>query len=218
MQKKQTLKDKILGFFRKARTDYQSDEKLTGAAARLYWQYKKLFDEFSARNQRYLGVENASAEARAQAETSRLALSEAFERLGKYTDSEIASIEATKHFQVARSYSDVRQFIADAQNGNTQKRLFLGKITPETAAKILQETEINAEGKGIALSSDDVRHIFVRHGVNGTAIHQGDIAVTQENFENIIETLIDPDSVSRTDQNGTRGIMFQKKSAAELPQ
>ena len=211
VQKKQTLKEKILGFFKKARTDYQSDEKLTGAAARLYRQYKKLFDEFSARNQRYLGVENASAEAEVQAGNSRFALSEAFERLGKYTDSEIASIEATKHFRVARSYSDVRQFIADAQNENTQKRLFLGKVTPETAAKIFQETGINAEGKGIALSGDDVRHIFARHGVNGSALHQGDIAVTQENFENIIETLIDPDSVSRTDQNGTRGILFQKE-------
>ena len=69
VQKKQTLKEKILGFFKKARTDYQSDEKLTGAAARLYRQYKKLFDEFSARNQRYLGTENASAEAQEQAET-----------------------------------------------------------------------------------------------------------------------------------------------------
>lgn len=67
VQKRQTLKNKILGFFKKARTDYQSDEKLTGAAARLYRQYKKLFDEFSARNQRYLGVENASVEAQAQA-------------------------------------------------------------------------------------------------------------------------------------------------------
>lgn len=63
VQKKQTLKEKILGFFKKARTDYQSDEKLTGAAARLYRQYKKLFDEFSTRNQRYLGVENASEQA-----------------------------------------------------------------------------------------------------------------------------------------------------------
>lgn len=87
----------------------------------------------------------------------------------------------------------------------------MGKVTPETAAKIFQETGINAEGKGIALSGDDVRHIFARHGVNGSALHQGDIAVTQENFENIIETLIDPDSVSRTDQNGTRGILFQKE-------
>ena len=69
VQKKQTLKEKILGFFKKARTDYRDDEKLTGAAARLYRQYKKLFDEFSARNQRYLGTENASAEAQEQAET-----------------------------------------------------------------------------------------------------------------------------------------------------
>ena len=67
VQKKQTLKEKILGFFKKARTDYQSDEKLTGAAARLYRQYKKLFDDFSTRNQRYLGTENASAEAQEQA-------------------------------------------------------------------------------------------------------------------------------------------------------
>ena len=69
MQKKQTLKEKLLDFFKKGRTDYQRDEKLTGAAARLYRQYKKLFDEFSARNQRYLGTENASADAQAQAET-----------------------------------------------------------------------------------------------------------------------------------------------------
>lgn len=67
IEKKATLKDKILGFFKKARTDYKGDEKLTGAAARLYRQYKKLFDEFSARNQRYLGTENASADAQAQA-------------------------------------------------------------------------------------------------------------------------------------------------------
>ena len=65
--KKATLKDKILGFFKKARTDYKGDEKLTGAASRLYRQYKTLFDEFSARNQRYLGTENASAEAQEQA-------------------------------------------------------------------------------------------------------------------------------------------------------
>ena len=80
VQKKQTLKEKILGFFKKARTDYQSDEKLTGAAARLYRQYKKLFDEFSARNQRYLGTENVSTgvqtqmSKRGQVETIRFSL------------------------------------------------------------------------------------------------------------------------------------------------
>lgn len=72
IEKKATLKDKILGFFKKARTDYKGDEKLTGAASRLYRQYKTLFDEFSARNQRSLGLENASPEASAQANGNSL--------------------------------------------------------------------------------------------------------------------------------------------------
>ena len=211
VEKKKTLKDKVLSFFKKARTDYQNDERLTGAAARLYRQYKKLFDEFSARNQRYLGLEDSSRITADASEASRAALSETFELLGKYSDTEIESIEKTKHFQVARSYSDVRQFIQDVQNETTQRRLFLGKIPASTAAKILAETEVNVEGKSIALSGDDIRHIFSRHGERGTALHEGDIAVTQDNFEDIIETLIEPDSVRRTDQNGNVGIMFQKE-------
>ena len=95
VQKKQTLKEKILGFFKKARTDYQSDEKLTGAAARLYRQYKKLFDEFSARNQRYLGTENASAEARAQAHEESLRNSVRFsiQRVG---DSDVVVVDTNQ--------------------------------------------------------------------------------------------------------------------------
>lgn len=95
VQKKQTLKEKILGFFKKARTDYKSDEKLTGAAARLYRQYKKLFDEFSARNQRYLGVENASAEARAQAHEESLRNSVRFsiQRVG---DSDVVIVDTNQ--------------------------------------------------------------------------------------------------------------------------
>ena len=211
VEKKKTLKDKALSFFKKARADYQNDERLTGAAARLYRQYKKLFDEFSARNQRYLGLEDSSHITSDASEASRAALSETFELLGKYSETEIESIEKTKHFQVARSYSDVRQFIQDVQNETTQRRLFLGKIPASAAAKILAETEVNVEGKSIALSGDDIRHIFSRHGEHGTALHEGDIAVTQDNFEDIIETLIEPDSVRRTDQNDNVGIMFQKE-------
>lgn len=122
----------------------------------------------------------------------RFALSETFDKLGKYTDSEIESIETTKLFQVARSYNDVKKFIEAAKSGTMQKRLFLGKITDETAVKIRSETNIDVKGKSTALSSDDIRHIFARHGENGAALHQGDIAITAENFENIIETLIEP--------------------------
>lgn len=48
---KPTVKEKILSFFKKSTTDYSEDAKLTGAAKKLYKQYKKLFDEFVAHNQ-----------------------------------------------------------------------------------------------------------------------------------------------------------------------
>ena len=47
---KPTLKDKIFNFFKGAATDYADDVKLSAEANKLYRQYKKLFDEFSARN------------------------------------------------------------------------------------------------------------------------------------------------------------------------
>ncbi len=48
---KPTIKDKVLVFFKKSTTDYSEDSKLTGAAKKLYKQYKKLFDDFVAHNQ-----------------------------------------------------------------------------------------------------------------------------------------------------------------------
>lgn len=50
VEDKPTLKDKILEFFGKARTEYTGEPKLDAAAKKLYRQYKKLFDEFSAHN------------------------------------------------------------------------------------------------------------------------------------------------------------------------
>ena len=47
---KPTLKDRILNFFKGAATDYADDVKLSAEAKKLYRQYKKMFDEFSARN------------------------------------------------------------------------------------------------------------------------------------------------------------------------
>lgn len=55
--KKPTVKEKILNFFKSSSKDYKEDVKLTGAANKLFKQYKKLFDEFSARNQGTNAVE-----------------------------------------------------------------------------------------------------------------------------------------------------------------
>ncbi|MBE5757569.1 MAG: hypothetical protein E7345_01380 [Clostridiales bacterium] len=73
--KKPTVKEKILNFFKSSSKDYKEDVKLTGAANKLFKQYKKLFDEFSARNQGTNAVEttktNQSKEAYALAKDEK---------------------------------------------------------------------------------------------------------------------------------------------------
>lgn len=205
---KPKFKDRILSFFKKSSTAYEGDVKLTKSANSLYKRYQKLFDSFSERNSQYNAAEYRHTAPNAE---TRLALQESFDRLGKYTDDEIRSIETSKLYQVARSYDDVKTFITRSLNTATEKRLFLGKITAETAAKIKTETDIDADGKSIALSSSDIKHIFKNHGTDAAESMRGQIPITEANFENIIETLIEPETVTRSDENGRVGIVFKKE-------
>ncbi len=204
---KPTFKDKVLQFFKKSKADYTADAKLSKTAQSLYNRYKKLFDSFSERNQQYNAAEYNHT---VKSEETRQALPESLERLEKYSDEEIKKIETSKLFQVARSYEDVREFISRSKQGTIEKRLFLGKITAETAAKIQTETGLEVAGKSIALSSSDIKHIFKNHGIDGNESARGQVPITEANFENIIETLVAPDTTERSDENGNIGIVFKK--------
>lgn len=59
IEAKPSLKDKILSFFKGASGDYADIPKLSAAAKKYYRTYKKLFDEFSARNAQNNAAENA---------------------------------------------------------------------------------------------------------------------------------------------------------------
>lgn len=201
--KKPSLKQKILAFFKGAKSDYQGDAKLTGAAARLYKQYKKLFDEFAAKNQQRNAVETGTS-------TTSYALSDSLRTLSAYSDAEITSIERNADFSVARSYEDIRGFIDNVEKFDRDKSLFLGKIGDKNAAKILTETGVDVKGKSIVLNSSNLRHIFNNHGNAVSEALSGQIAVTKNNIESVIETLVEPDSVERSDENGKVGIMFKK--------
>lgn len=201
--KKPSLKQKILAFFKGAKSDYQGDAKLTGAAARLYKQYKKLFDEFAAKNQQRNAVETGTS-------TTSYALSDSLRTLSAYSDAEITNIERNTDFSVARSYEDVRGFIDNVEKFDRDKSLFLGKIGDKNAAKILTETGVDVKGKSLVLNSSNLRHIFNNHGNAASEALSGQIAVTKNNIESVIETLVEPDSVERSDENGKVGIMFKK--------
>ena len=211
VQKKQTLKEKILGFFKKARTDYQSDEKLTGAAARLYRQYKKLFDEFSARNQRYLGVENASEQAgTAEQNQGTYALQEALQTLGDYDATRRRHIESNENDRVSRNYDEIVDFIKSATKEMPVRRLHIGTISDSTAALVQEKTGVNIKGYDFVLASNFISHIFDSHGRVATEAPRGQTAVNYSNIENILETVIAPDDVSIVSDNTGTALRFEK--------
>lgn len=206
---KPTLKDRILSFFKGAQKGYSEDAKLTLAAKKLYRQYKKLFDSFAAKGRGSNGVDLMPVRRNAYGD-EKYALKDSFERLGKYSDKEISSIESTKIHKVAHSYDDIRAFVDSSLKSNTEQRLFIGKLTQSTVEKIYNATGIDVTNKSIALSSSDMKHIFNGHGnIKSEAMH-GQIAITQANIENVIETIIEPDSVERRDIKSTVGILFKK--------
>lgn len=210
VQKKQTLKEKILGFFRKARTDYQGDERLTGAAARLYRQYKKLFDEFSARNQRYLGTENASEQERAAQNQGAFALQDALQTLGDYDATRRRHIESNENDRVSRNYDEIVDFIKSATKEMPVRRLHIGTISDNTAALVQEKTGANIKGYDFVLASNFISHIFDSHGRVATEAPRGQTAVNYSNIENILETVIAPDDVSLVSDNTGTALRFEK--------
>ena len=206
VQKKQTLKDKILGFFRKARTDYQSDERLTGAAERLYRQYKKLFDEFSARNQRYLGVENASEQARTFVGDKHFALK-------PYTEKQKENWRNSKNIVIYESSEQLQEFVRQSRSDNQySKKMYFGAIGSELAARIEEQTGLNLENYNYALQSQEVRKIFKKHGNDQTERLLGQRAVTEADFLSIPNILEEATSIrlSDTTYDGKPAILFVK--------
>lgn len=141
----------------------------------------------------------------------KFSLEESLKTLGTYTREEIASIEKNSRYKVARSYAEIIDFVSDAKNQKENKLLFLGKISLKNAKKIIDSTGLNVYGKSLVLSSSDITHIFKRHGDAQTQAALGQIAITQSNFENVIDTIIAPDTVSSDNANGSVGIIFKKE-------
>lgn len=62
LREEPTLGDKVLSFFKLAKTDYKGNERLSRAAGRLYNHFSKLFAEFSAQNRGGLTAEGMTGE------------------------------------------------------------------------------------------------------------------------------------------------------------
>ena len=133
-------------------------------------------------------------------------------QFGQYTAEESSSIQRDAKNEIAKSYDDVKRFISDSTSENIQKRLFVGKIDKETAKNILAQTDVYTYGKSIVLTSDDIRHIFDRHGSAFSEGQRGQIAITADNFDSVLRTIMKPDTVKpEVDKSGAISLVFKKE-------
>ncbi len=161
-------------------------------------------------------VKNANNENPTTSPDIRFSLKSAFDKLGKYSEAETVSIEKNANFTIAKSYADIKNFIDNVKNFNNDKSLFLGKISNYYAEKIFDGTGIEVWNKSIVLNSSNLKHIFKSHGNVEKESLSGQIAISKDNIEDVIETLLSPDSVERSDSNGQIGILFKKNIGGKI--
>lgn len=153
-------------------------------------------------------AQNAETKSAAEGSETRFELNQ----FGQYTAEESSSIQRDARNEIAKSYDDVKRFISDSTSENIQKRLFVGKIDKETAKNILAQTDVYTYGKSIVLTSDDIRHIFDRHGSAFSEGQRGQIAITADNFDSVLRTIMKPDTVKpEVDKSGAISLVFKKE-------
>lgn len=143
-----TLKDKILSFFKSASTDYADVPKLSGAAKKYYRTYKKLFDEFSARNAQSNASENAH-------------LSTLFEKNSQKTP-------LTNMNQEDMSVSDRQYAVGETEDGTKYVKLEDNAFKNSDGTDMTPTEAFNSlVGKKLALEDGDVI-TFIKHlpGIN----------------------------------------------------
>ncbi|MBE6547932.1 MAG: hypothetical protein E7667_03515 [Ruminococcaceae bacterium] len=139
---KPTLKDKILNFFKKAESDYADTPKLNSEAKKLYRQYKKLFDEFSAQNADSNAVERTVAV--------------------RENDKKYAYSNATTNQKIVSMANEVENGSFDPKS-----RVELGIVPDDLAQTIKDLTGVDANGYKVVLEARQVDHILKDHGKSG---------------------------------------------------
>lgn len=153
------------------------------------------------------GIADAMKAAEAGA---RYALKDSVKTLDGYTEAERKSILADKRNLIAERYEDIVDFIKSASPKSVAQNLHIGKIKEELTTKIREGAGLEPLGYSVVLNSNNVYHIFKKHGNAETEILRGQIPVTVVNALDVVDTILTPDNVRSETDAGETSIIFEK--------
>lgn len=159
-----------------------------------------------------LSLFSQTAETKSATEESemRYSLPEALSRLGDYDETRIRHIESSNKDRIVRDYAEIKKFIIDSREGKNFERIHIGVVNDSTATMVKESTGIDIKNYDFVLSSNFIDHIYKSHGNESTEMLSGQKAISDANIENIIETVVSPDSVSKVQNATGDALRFEK--------
>jgi len=137
-------------------------------------------------------------------------LKDSIKTLERYSELERSRILANKANLIAERHEDIVEFIKEAQSSNTNKFLYVGKIGEILSQDVNKSTGIKIKGYNIVLNSHYIKHIFKSHGNVNVETSRGQVAVTNDNILNILDTILTPQNVKLDSDKSVVAIIFEK--------
>ncbi len=172
-------------------------------------------EEFNAEEALKKGMPKAEGRASISVGETQARLAKALGSLGRYDATRRRHIESREGDRVASSYDDIKKFILDSSKNESVKRLHIGVINDSVSELVKNRTGIDIHGFDFVIASNYIAHIFDRHGNVSSEAMRNQSAVTYDNIDNILETVISPDDVQLTSDKNGKAIKFIKNINGE---
>lgn len=131
--------------------------------------------------------------------------------ISAYTEQEANNLRSVKN--IVSDEMGFSDFAKQSRKSKDSKKFYMGIVSDELADDINKNIGADMSGYNIVIKSDDVRHIFKKHGNQATEAAKKQIAVTDDNIELLTKTFDNPDIIKpgELDTYGRKTIKFEKR-------
>ena len=128
-----------------------------------------------------------------------------------YTNKEIENISSDK-ITIATSKKSISDFVRSLKNKFSNKKMYVGKVTSETANRVEKELSCDIENYNISINSSGINHSYNNHGDLIIEQRRGQVPITENDFENIYDIVNKADKISLIgkDSENHELIQFEK--------
>lgn len=118
---------------------------------------------------------------------------------------------------VVNDGTNFKDFVKEASSNSTyNKQFYYGKVSPELSADVSRSTGKNVDNYNIALDASYVRKDFKHHGNAAQEALRGQVAITEDNFEDFVKVFDNPDKIKTIEDSGIPSLDNSKREMLQF--